>query len=52
MNFHIFNFNRSNRLSISDVVADDDYGRVVSLWLSGRIFGRYVSLSIPWEGRR
>lgn len=46
-----FNFGRANHLSLCQVVSDDDYDKVVAIWLSGRILGRYVSISIPWRGR-
>lgn len=46
-----FNFNRRWRLSLSTVVSDDDYHRIIGKWLSGRLWGRYVSVLIPWRGR-
>ena len=47
-----FNFGRRNHLSLSTVVDDDDHKLVLGRWLSGRIFGRYVSIMIPWRHRR
>lgn len=39
----LFNFGRNNHLHWARVVADDDYNQTVGRWLSGRIFGFYVS---------
>jgi len=47
----LFNFGRNNRLSLGRIVADDDCGLQVAWWLSGRIFGRYISVIIPWHRR-
>lgn len=47
----LFNFGRANHLDLSRVVDDDDYTRVVGLWLNGRICGRYLSVHLPWWGR-
>ena len=37
----IFNFGRSNRVSVCRLV--DDYGVFDGWWISGRILGRYIS---------
>jgi hypothetical protein len=51
-NIDFFNFSRANHLSLSTIVDDNDYDLIVGRWISGRIFGRYVSIFIPWKGRR
>lgn len=43
----ILNFGRRNRLTWSRIVADDDHRRTVARWLNGRLFGCFVSLSVP-----
>lgn len=48
----IFNFGRNNRLSLTRIVADDDYDMMVGWWLSGRIFGRYISYFFPIRPKR
>jgi hypothetical protein len=48
----LFNFGKRNRLSLCPVVDDDDHDLIIGRWLSGRIFGRYVSVFIPWKQRR
>jgi hypothetical protein len=47
-----FNFSRNNRLSLCGVV-DDDTLEPTGWWLSGRVFGRYLSYFIPrcWRTR-
>lgn len=45
----LFNFGRANHLSLVRVVRDDDYKQSIGRWLSGRLFGRYVSVFIPWR---
>jgi hypothetical protein len=52
MNLTFFNFGKRNRLSLCPVVDDDDYNLVIGHWLSGRLFGHYISLMIPWRYRR
>lgn len=47
----LFNFGRSNRLSLVSVVDDHDFDQMVGYWLSGRIVGRYVAVMIPWRKR-
>jgi hypothetical protein len=44
----LFNFGRNNRLFVgTPIVSDDDWGKVVGWWTSGRIFGHYISIYIP-----
>lgn len=45
----IFNFNRNNRLGVMNVVRSTNKGRWihVSYWVSGRIFGKYISFTVP-----
>jgi hypothetical protein len=47
----LFEFSETNHLWLGRVVDDDDHGRVIALWLSGRLFGRLISWSLPWRGR-
>jgi hypothetical protein len=51
-NLTFFNFGRNNHLSLCSIVDDDDYHLIVGRWISGRIFGRYISIVIPWRERR
>jgi hypothetical protein len=46
-----FNFGRNNRLSTCRIVDNDDYGLQTGYWLSGRVFGCYISVEIPWRRR-
>ena len=48
----LFNFGRANHLGTCGVVDDDDYSLIVGYWVSGRIFGRYISMLVPWKHRR
>jgi hypothetical protein len=47
----LINFGRSNHLGWVAVIDNDDWQRRAGYWLNGRIFGRYVSLFVPWKGR-
>jgi hypothetical protein len=47
----IFNFGRDNHLGWVWVVDDNDYDRVIAWWLSGRIFGRYISVPVRFRKR-
>ena len=47
----IFNWGHDWHLSLSPVVADDDYSQQVLLWLNGRLGGRYVNVQLPWRRR-
>ena len=45
----LFDFGRNNQLSWSQVCSDDCFSCNVGYWLNGRIFGRYVSVFVPWR---
>jgi hypothetical protein len=47
----LFNFGRNNHLALAVVVSNEDLSRQVAYWLNGRMFGRYVSVQIPWHRR-
>lgn len=47
--WRLFDRGRDNQLSLVEVVDDADYRRVVGVWLSGRVCGRYVSFYLPWR---
>jgi hypothetical protein len=44
-------FSKGNRASISPVCDDYDFHKLVGYWLSGKVFGRYFNLFVPWKGR-
>lgn len=48
----LFDFGHNNRLSLGSVYADDEWDQQIGIWLSGRLFGRYVSVLIPWRTRK
>jgi hypothetical protein len=47
----LWHFGRANRLFLSPIVSDDDFDQQIAWWLNGRVFGRYVSVRIPWRTR-
>jgi hypothetical protein len=47
----LFDFGRANHLYLAIVVSNDDHRQQISRWLSGRIFGLYISIMIPWRKR-
>ena len=43
----LFNFGRHLRLSVMDVCEDEPPFDLVAIWLSGRVFGKYISITLP-----
>lgn len=50
--WRFFNFGRNFRLGATQVCSDDDYSRIVGIWISGRIFGLYINIMLPNWGRK
>lgn len=48
---NLFNFGPNNRLGTAPIVSDVDWATPIATWLSGRVFGFYVSLTIPRRGQ-
>lgn len=45
----LFNFGKKNRMSIMDICDDADHRKLISYWISGRIFGKLIHISIKCE---
>lgn len=41
--YTLFNLGRNMRLGVVPVVDDEDYSKHVGWWLSGRVFGVFIS---------